>query len=304
MSSSTKPITRIVAFGPQRSGNVLLEHLVGAHPDVCNIPCVDTMLQTAVTAAVGWRAPLAEGMRRYLGHLATRIGEASKRPAPARLDEVRDLDGLHRELARGWAPERRFAYVRMHQPLELLEDIARTEDVRCLCIVRDARDVMLSRVYRGQPSVDRYVEEWRRFARIAARLNDAGHARIVRFEDVLDAPDTVERDLESWLGIRVDLRGRSDAMRWPRHSSFGELPDRVVERAARRWNDRQNEPLVRFVSFACKDELARLGYPAGPSLPIREAVRHARRRTTYVAIARLAQLREAARRRLFPPLIE
>jgi len=214
-------------------------------------------------------------MREHLIREASRIlklvGSAPVRGG----EQVRDVNGLHEHIFTQQAGEDPLIFIRMHGPLEFLPAIAHTPSVKCICVLRDARDVVLSRVARGDPNVGRYVLDWQRFVAMARQLEREERVYIVRFEELVTDSERIAEELGEWLGI--DLNLSSPDTRWPDHSSFGPLPKRIEPTAARRWQGRRNEEVVRFVGYACRKELLELGYPASDEVGAGAALSYERR---------------------------
>lgn len=145
--------------------------------------------------------------------------------------------------------------------------------VRCLLIIRDPRAVIASASHgRYLESVgDRYpllmlIRLWRKSAAYWLAFSKNNLAHTIRYEDLVQRPDDVLREIAGWLGIqdfpddliRRPLLDHTGAI-WKGNSSFG---DKIgVDRLAHEtWRTLLTRREVRFIEACTKPELATLGY--------------------------------------------
>lgn len=151
-----------------------------------------------------------------------------------------------------------------------------------LGIVRDPRDVCLS--LQGMPwnssSLPEAARKWRRFAQVMERYQSdyPDQVREVRYEDVLDAPGRVMRDVLAWIGVSFEERvlsfheqeaGPADPDREP----WKEKTRRPIDPTNKeKWRDRMS-PGARFlVELIAGGEMKLKGYEASERGPgLREA---------------------------------
>jgi len=292
---------RLVVFGPMRSGNVLLESLLRAQPAIAPGPCLDRMLLVAQRLGLGLTTPLARPMREYMAHLV-----AAEALTAVSADEFATVNELHRILLiRARRQDDAWVVARMHNPIAFLEQLAAIEDVRCVCLVRDVRDVVLSRAYRGDLDLDAYVEQWRRFAGVARSLRGRPRVLVLRFEDVVLDPTRAAAELGRLTGIRIqfpDARETGD-IEWPDHSSFGRLPRHLEAGAVGRWRSNTSQ-LVEYAGWSCRAELEQWRYEAPDSRGL-AAGRRASFELRRLASRLAHDLRDVRLRlvgRLLPPL--
>ncbi len=145
--------------------------------------------------------------------------------------------------------------------------------VRCLLIIRDPRAVIASASHgRYLESVgDRYpllmlIRLWRKSAAYWLAFRNSNLAHTIRYEDLVQRPDDVLREIAGWLGIqhfpdeliRQPLLDHTGAI-WKGNSSFG---DKIgLERSRNEaWRTLLTPNEVRFIEACTKPELAILGY--------------------------------------------
>lgn len=116
---------------------------------------------------------------------------------------------------------------------KILEDFP---EARVVCVVRDPRDVTLSREKTPWESyVWRTVKDWRRHARMAEdhgqRFPDAFTE--VRYEDILEEPEGTLREVCSFLNLSYE----------PEMLAFHEKGERTFETDQEPWKEKAREPI-------------------------------------------------------------
>jgi protein-tyrosine sulfotransferase len=167
-------------------------------------------------------------------------------------------------------------------------------EAQVVVLVRDGRDQVASAVRSYGWNIDFAMHRWAEAARTVTAFDDA-HAQddpprhmILRYEDVIDDPETSLTRMFSFLGLRTDGYDFTVHERLPVYGSSEHLGVdeglaagyRRVERTAefdprRRWADWPAERLERFNHIAGR-EMVRLGYELEGAHPQASAVHRIR----------------------------
>lgn len=171
-------------------------------------------------------------------------------------------------------------------------------DTRAVCVVRDPRAVLASQARRWERG--RTPQGMRHFARRWATgdaLTRAFQQRhpaflAVRYEDLVEAPEQVMRDVAEHLKIRwhdILVQPTRGGEPWGGNSSYGTegAPSRISDVSLRRYEQELPAPIVQGVSQLLAPRMEHWGYEpgcraAGPArwwleLSTAQAVRRARR---------------------------
>ena len=298
---------RLLLFGEQRTGTSLLQAVLHAHPAIEVLP-PDFDLNLAVNL-LGLR-PGQTMTARQAHVLWQRMKRALKKQLP---DEppspLTSFDGLLAYRMGLATADAQVTCMKFHGPFSPVRDLLAGPDFHCLHIVRDVRDVLLSRAYRGEQQLDEWALQWRESSARMRAL--AGHPKLlsVRFEDLVSAPAREFARIFAWLGVadgelpspRLDSEGQPLLQ----NSSFGEL-QAFDRRAIARYREHRGSPLVRYAQWLCRSELQQWRYPieAGlaPSLALR--AHFARRRATLAAIRAPRRAKNAITAALLPSLAD
>lgn len=273
----------VFVTGFARSGTTLLARLLDAQPNV-------------VCASDAYAAPLDTA--RDVGGFRVALSSAQRNRALAR--HRRSLEG--RGFATRIGPDAfttagefyRLALGELARPGDVIvghkfpghgphtavfERILTETEVRCVVVLRDARDVMLSQSH-ALPDTAIDPDSWRSAARRLRALR--GHPRlvVVRYEDLVRDPPHALAPVAQLLGVPLttDLRELArDGRPWRDNSSFHDVEMLFDPRPMERWREHTRDPIVRFAAWWCADELARWGYAQFPeSFAWRERARFAR----------------------------
>lgn len=280
-------MSRLLVIGEPRSGTTLLADLLDAQPGVrMELGVLGQALAFARDRGGSLRAPLRASERARVAAMLGADLERTRARGRVSADALATpADALARatEALRGDA---RIAGSKEHAPAAVIEALVTEAGFDVLYIVRDARDVILSRARRGEVELDRKLAGWRRSVRAALAVE---HPRIflVRYEDLVrDVRGTFAR-IDDALGLGLDPE-RAAAWRLtpPRrtNTSFGVEMHGVEAIAVERWRAHVDDPWVRFAGAYCAPELARLSYAAGPPMSRADAL-------AYRARGAAAQLR-------------
>lgn len=301
------PAKRLLIFGEQRTGTALLQALLQAHPQLDVLP-PDFDLQTAANV-FGLRP-----RQRMTPRQAHVLWQRMKRSLGARIpdqvpSELTSYGALLTYRMAQHAPGAAFACMKFHGPAHAICDLLEQEDVFCLHIVRDVRDVLLSRAYRGEQQLDEWALQWRESS---ARMRElAGQPRLlsIRFEDLVLQHASESARSFAWLGLAsaeaptpaLDAAGRPQLQ----NSSFGELKT-FDERAVARHRAHHSSPLVRYAQWLCRAELQHWGYPIEPELEpnLAQRVHFVRRRATLAALTAPRRAKNALTAALLPSLAD
>jgi hypothetical protein len=300
-------VKRLFVFGEQRTGTSLLQALLQAHPAV-DVLAPDFDLSMAVN--VFGLHPRQRMTPRQAHVLWQRMKSALKKRLPDEMpahltcfDELLAYRmGLH-------AAGAQVACMKFHGPFAVVPDLLASDDVFCLHIVRDVRDVLLSRAYRGEQQLDEWALQWRDSCARMRQLADHPRVASVRFEDLVEAPARESARVFAWLGVSnselaspaLDAEGRPRLQ----NSSFGELSAFDL-RAVARYREHRGSPLVRYAQWLCRAELQHWKYPVEPGLQPSLALRahFLRRRATLAAIAAPRRAKNAITAALLPSLAD
>lgn len=163
-------------------------------------------------------------------------------------------------------------------PTPVFEHLLTETDVRCVCVLRDVRDVVLSQSRLGDTTLD--PRRWAEAARRLRALRDHPRLAVVRYEDLVGDPARALAPVERLLGVPVvtDLRELArNGRAWRDNSSFHDVQTRLDPRPIERWREHTRDAVVRFAAWSCSDELARWGYAPFPeAFAWRERARFAR----------------------------
>jgi hypothetical protein len=309
-SERAMPAKRLLLFGEQRTGTSLLQALLQAHPQIDVLP-PDFDLGMAVNV-FGLRP--RQPMKPRQAHVLWQRMKSAIKNGPQRLpdqipEHVKCFDELLRYRMSLHAPGAEVACMKFHGPFAAVDPLLASDDVFCLHIVRDVRDVLLSRAYRGEQQLDAWALQWRDSS---ARMRGlAGHPRVlsVRFEDLVEAHARESTRIFAWLALphtnvpapALDAEGRPRLQ----NSSFGELAA-FDRHAVARYRQHQALPLMRYAQWLCRAELQRWDYPIEPSLQPSFALRahFVRRRATLAAIAAPRRAKNALTAMLLPSLAD
>lgn len=295
---------RVVTVGMQRSGTTLFATLLRAQPETSFLPdYLGSFLGAMAATNASWRSPLKAPARRTALAMVRdellRFGTVLLLEA----DSFRTIDDLHREALRqlGGAGLRVVGHKMLLSPSGI-ERLLDETDVTAVLLLRDPRDAASSAQVRFGGGVERFVEEWRALASLARSHGTHPRLVVLRFEDLVAAPDAALARLGDALGIAfapvggprtfVGRGGRESA--WRENSSFGDLREDVDPAAIGRWRSCPDSPVVRYAAFRCGDLLEGFGYERGPRLGRVERGRLA----SHYAAHRLANGLEGAGQRL------
>ena len=297
---------RLLLFGEQRSGTLLLQSLLQAHPLIEVLP-PDFDLNAAVKV---FKLHPQQPMKPRQAHVLWQRMRSTLRQLPELMPpHITCYDALLAYRMGLHAASTEVVCMKFHGPFSAVADLLGADDVYCLHIVRDVRDVLLSRAFRGEQHLDEWALQWR--ASSASMRELAGHPRLlsVRFEDLVAAHARESARIFSWLGLATsslqlpaaDAQGRPKLQ----NSSFGELTT-FDARAVGRYRDKTALPLVRYAQWLCRAELERWQYPIDPSLQPNLAQRayFMRRLATVAAIAAPRRAKDAITAALLPSLAD
>ncbi len=260
---------RLLVIGEQRSGTTLLADLLDAQPGVrMEVGVLADALAFVRDRGGSLRAPLRPSERARIAAMLGAGLERTRTRGGVSADELATpADALARaiEALRGDA---RIAASKEHAPAAVIEALVTEAGFDVLYLVRDARDVILSRARRGEGELDRKLASWRRSVRAALGVE---HPRllVIRYEDLVrDVRGTFAR-IDDALGLGLDPE-RAATWRLPAprrtNTSFGVEMHGVEAIAIERWRGHPDDPWVRFAGAYCAPELARLSYAAGPRM--------------------------------------
>ncbi|MDD9938801.1 MAG: sulfotransferase domain-containing protein [Myxococcales bacterium] len=301
--SHPTPALRVLVFGEQRSGTTLLSEVLQAQPGVVVLARqqLAPMLYSAFRE-LGLRADQLLGARQQ--HVLRRKAGL---PEGVQADTV---DGVHRAvLADARAHSDQHAAHVLHGPIEAVEGLLQSPDVRCLALVRDARDVILSRAYRGEQRLDEALLAWKATSARLHALRDHARLEVLRFEDLITEPDrelgrvAALLELASPLALpAADAEGRPTLQ----NSSFALLERAFDPSAVERWRAHMDNRAVRYAQWLCERELRAWGYAIDPELQPspRERVRFLRRRAVVEALELPRRAKNAVLARALPSLLD
>jgi hypothetical protein len=303
---------RLVLFGEQRSGTSLLASLLDAQPGVrvaggylgAMMHCAYRELQLRP------RDRLEPRQRHVLWQRIRASEKQSGSRAPSAMPaEVTTLDELH-AYSLGLVADARDAIVghKIHGPIEALPALLELADVRCVYLIRDARDVLLSRAHRGESALDEPAASWSQSAALAREHRREPRLFVLRFEDLIADPDSVMHRLGGWLGVSLassNLLLADDGRPVLQNSSFGDLVTAFDRRAVERFRAHGASRIVRFAQWRCRKELSAWGYrlEAGLEPALGEWLHFHRRRVVSEALELPRRAKNALLARALPSLV-
>ena len=261
----------IFSFGVQRSGTYWLQRIIGAHPEVSEVPSetqlfyrgIDRLFEVFHHGSRG--SPIA-------GEMFVERDEL--------LDATRDL--CDRVLISYLEPGRRFLAERTASHVYSVPNIAAVyPDARLVHIVRDGRDVVRSLLNMsfGPDEVGEATEVWRKGIVEARAAAPPDRYREVRYEELLADPEAQIRELYGWLDLSAGEQEVGAALTEARLKRNEDPSDPRV--ATAKWRDSFSpEDLADFMAVG-GELLAELGYQTeeapAPRRPTRSVLRRFRR---------------------------
>lgn len=151
-------------------------------------------------------------------------------------------------------------------------------DARFVLILRDPRAIVAS--IHGYRPIDpsqcahtlSVLRHWRKALACATAFAAdpllADRFRVVRYEDVVQAPEPHARELSALLGLdydaaMLDYNGLTDhatGEKWQGNSTFDETLQGISTAPTERWREKLPEKAVRFAEFACDADMRLAGY--------------------------------------------
>ena len=261
----------IFSFGVQRSGTYWLQRIIGAHPEVSEVPSetqlfyrgIDRLFEVFHHGSRG--SPIAGEMFAERDEL---------------LDATRDF--CDRVLISYLEPGRRYLAERTASHVYSVPNIAAVyPDARLVHIVRDGRDVVRSLLNMSfaPDEVGEATEVWRKGIVEARAAAPPDRYREVRYEELLADPETQIRELYDWLDLPAGEEEVGVALAEARLKRNEDPSDPRV--ATAKWRDSFSpEDLAEFMAVG-GELLAELGYeaeePPAPKRAPRRALRRFRR---------------------------
>lgn len=142
---------------------------------------------------------------------------------------------------------------------------------RVVCMVRDPRAVCASKNVKAEKYPWLFLgRQWRKLAALAwlARRAVPERVMVLRYEDLVAAPEATARSICAFLGIGFApeildaTRFRDDAgARWEQNSSYFERLQAFNPRSVAKWQEVLREDEVRCVESLCWPEMTLFGYP-------------------------------------------
>lgn len=253
------------AFGEQRA---LLDAILAADLDLPLDPAEAEILRGRIAA---WSASHFQ----YSPLLAPRAAEARGATYGAFLASLLEII---REVY-GDAATRLTAFKEVWTN-EFIPALSRSfPEMRFLCIVRDPRAVFASKKFRESMYPPLFLaRQWRKLSALGLVFDRdpalAGRFRLLRFEDLLAAPEETARGLCQFLELDWDenmirpesfVDGRNEP--WVQNSAYRNGKARFSAETVHRWREHLAAREVAFIEYVCGPEMGLLGYaleqPAG-----------------------------------------
>jgi len=262
---------RLVLFGEQRSGTTLLSTMLDAQPLVrVESGYLAGMMHSAFRElGISPSAPLSSRQRRVLWQRIV-LEEAHRGVAlpPAMPSALCTFDALHASMLERIArPEHVVIGHKVHGPIEALPRLLELPDVHCVFLIRDVRDMLLSRAHRGEHGLDEKAALWSKSAALVRRYAQHPRVLIVRFEDFVRSAEAELARIGDLLGVAMHVPEAPGAPGAPpelQNSSFGTLTAQLDTSTLERFRScagKQDESIVRFGQWRCRGELGAYGYP-------------------------------------------
>ena len=254
--------------GFPRSGTTLLATLLSRHSRIAAPP--ETRFMEEVVVGAADRAAMLDRVRR--NRRCRDLGLDDAAIASRFLEGPPTYDWLFRVLLESYAGAAGRQLVVEKSPIHLLHVATLAEwypDARFLLLVRDGRDCVLSlkRVPWAHDSMLRHAAEWRRRMGAARRLLDNRGLRlhVVRYEDLVQAPETELRAAMAFLGLAFEPAQLLPSRTVPPipdwesawKAKANEMPDRNRVSA---WRRGSNPRTLRLMESVMGDTLTAWGY--------------------------------------------
>ncbi|HBQ19918.1 MAG TPA: hypothetical protein DEF51_55255 [Myxococcales bacterium] len=304
MASGMPRPRRLWLVGEQRSGTRFATEVLCAFPGVETAGSVlQAPLRLASELGVGAGSALTRRERLALTRSMRHPGDGE------RLFEASEEPSLDALLCRrfGWRhPGAVWVVSKDHGPFEWVPRLLAETDFTVIALVRDLRDVVLSRWTRGEEALDGVVSAWKRSAR---QLADLSHPRLLalRFEDLMIAPEQALRRVGQLLDREVSLEQTIAATEAWSHlradSSHGDVRRPFEGVAVERWRRHGDAEWVKHASVVAADELRLWGYEV-PRAPVGDVVQAWRRYARAELLRGARVIATRARRRALPPMRE
>lgn len=298
---------RIIVFGEQRSGTRLLCELLDRQPGVRVAGGYLALFLRTAFVDLGLSADAVPSRRQR--HVLLQRAQDGAPPGcsldalPSRLT----VGAMHAALLRQVSPAAQWVGHKAHGPLEGLLSLAAAPDLRLIALVRDPRDVMLSRAYRGETQLDEAIASW--CASSATLLRERAHPRLLclRFEDLVSRPRDALPRLARFVGLpSIVVPAPSDGAPALQNSAFRPLTATLDAAAVGRYRGYLDEPILRFVQWRAGPMLRAFGYGSEPRLAatVAERAHFLRRRLTLGTLALPRRAKNAFLSAALPSLLD
>lgn len=307
---------RLLIVGLPRSGTTLMATLLGAQPHIHFLTDYFPAFAEALhRLGKAWNAELSPSERRIALALVRDQFLRVRHPVLVKLDAFSTVDQLHQLVLRELAsPEDQWVGHKLLMSPELLRATLSQTQLRCLLLLRDPRDAALSYFHRTGGGVERYVRSWREMVHLSGELETHPQLHVLRFEDLIGAPEETLERVGEWLGARLDTnvpelhfqRSRAHGtVQWRENSAFQDVTARFDRQPIGRWHAQRDSNIVRYAGWMTRRELPTLGYEAAqPALSARERFNFSCLRALELTESRahesLALASQWARRKLEP----
>jgi len=267
--------------GTPRSGTTIVQRLASELPGV-HVPPETHFFDLYVTGLIQRRSfplerrELDDEVRRYLAMPTS--SELGLEPAAVtdrlggRCDSPLDLFAA---IVEALAPDATIRGEKTPDHLRWWRPLARSlPDARIVAVVRDPRAVVASnrKMPWGAHPHGFLAEAWRLDVAEVGALSAAlpvERRLVLRYEDVVRAPDDTRAQLARLLGVEHagtahlddgEIASLFQPGEWWKEKVRGPISDRWIDQ----WRSELTDEEARDVALVCADEMARLGYDAGP----------------------------------------
>lgn len=240
---------RIFLVGCPRSGTTLLQSMIAAHPKIASFP--ESHFFEHLNGAWPWGPVLGLASRRapfQLEKFLKVIDQEKKHSLipqnawfiqPYAQAFIQVLDQVTEEQDKSLWLEKTPQH--LHQ-IETIEKFV--EDAKFIHLIRNGSDVVSSlyeasrkhseKTWGGPWSIDKCIQTWVKDVEVSLRSKDKSNHTLVRYEDLVDAPESILMKLSEFMNVEFDEKMLQD---------YGQAAKQVVREHEWAWKSSAGGPI-------------------------------------------------------------